>query len=490
MKMTNEILLSMLLNELKCFVLRTENYQDILISRLVTDSRTVVTGDCFIAINGITTDGNCYIENVLRAGVSVVFFSDLSVIDKFFKKYPETVFVQFKQGDDYRFLATIAELFYQRPANKLRLIAVTGTNGKTTTCYLINHILRSVGVKTTLIGTVAYDIDGEIFSATHTTPDPLQLQRILQQSVDAGVETVVMEVSSHAADQNRTGSALFEIVAFTNLTGEHLDYHQSMENYFTAKRSIFSNSLANDGTAVINSDDAWGRKLISDFSGLTYGFNENISDYKIIDYGSTFRLDGGIEIEVPLYGKFNIANTSAAFKVVQAYGITDKKIIDALKQFPGVPGRLEAVHLKTGALAFVDYAHTDDALRNVGNALSELPHQRLITIFGCGGDRDRTKRPRMATAASEFSDVIIVTADNSRNESIDIILDDIVKGFPKGCQYDVVADRGEAISKAVELSNAGDIILVAGKGHENYQLENGLIKHFSDVEELRRFIKS
>ncbi len=490
MKAKSQVTVFQLLDYLGKFIVQTENVQDVVVQRLVADSRLVGPDDAFIAVKGSACDGNAFVEDAIKSGASIVVFSDPEVIEKFAGQFPETVFVQFLPGVDYPALAAAAECFYDFPADKLRMIGVTGTNGKTTTCYLINHILRSAGEKTALIGTVAYDIDGEVYSASHTTPDPLQLQHVLRQAVDAGVETVVMEVSSHAAHQNRTGSALFDIVAFTNLTGDHLDYHQSMENYFAAKRSIFTGSLSEDGVAVINTDDKWGCELAGEFVGLTYGFNSNISDYRITENGSSFCLDGSLKVEVPLYGCFNIANAAAAVKSTLAYGIPAETIIHALKSFPGVPGRMQAVKLKTGALAFVDYAHTDDALRNVGRAVSELPHQRIITVFGCGGERDRTKRPRMAAAAAEFSDVIIVTADNSRNESLERIFIDILKGFEDGAQYDVVSDRGDAIAKAVAMSKQGDIILVAGKGHENYQIEKGVTKHFSDLEELQRFAKS
>ncbi len=468
------------------FVKSVKNPQNLFIDQLTHDSRQVEKAGAFVALKGNSVDGNKFIESVLQKGASLILTSSVKVIDEFAPKYPETVFVQFLENFDYAVLAKAAECFYHFPAKHLTLAGVTGTNGKTTTCYLINHILRNAGKKTALFGTISYDIDGDVYDATHTTPDPMQLQKYLSLALEKGVEIVVMEVSSHAADQQRTGSAKFDAVGFTNLTGDHLDYHESMQKYFNAKRSIFVNSLKSDGLAVINLDDEWGRKL-AEFNHCGYSF-ELVSNYQITAVGTEFEFDG-LKVDVPLFGKFNVYNTLCAIGVCRKLGVYDQTIIKALKAFKGVPGRLQAVHLRNGALAFVDYAHTDDALVNVGKALLELPHNRLITVFGCGGDRDRTKRPRMAKAAELVSDIVIVTSDNSRTEEIDQIVSDIEKGFENSSIYQVETDRANAIAKAISIAEEGDIILVAGKGHEDYQIENGVTHHFSDLEELQRFAK-
>lgn len=475
-----------LISYLGDLVISVKNGRNIEITDITNDSRDVVKDGAFIALKGTSVDANNYVESVLKTSPKLIITSSSKVIDQFTANYPKVTFVQFREHFDHLVLAKTAECFYHFPAKHLTLAGVTGTNGKTTTCYLVNHILRSAGRKTALFGTVSYDIDGEVFDATHTTPDPLQLQKYLAIALQKGVETVVMEVSSHAADQCRTGSAKFDAVGFTNLTGDHLDYHQSMQKYFDAKRSIFVNSLKSDGLAVINSDDEWGRKL-SEFNNFSYSFDQ-ITNYLITETGTEFTFDH-LHIEVPLFGKFNVYNTLCAIGICRKLGVNDQRIVEALKQFKGVPGRLQAVHLNNGALAFVDYAHTDDALVNVGKALLELPHNRLITVFGCGGDRDRTKRPRMAKAAEQVSDTIIVTSDNSRTEDTKQIISDIVAGFESQTDYQVETDRAKAIAKAVSIAERGDIILVAGKGHEDYQIENGITHHFSDLEELQRFAK-
>jgi UDP-N-acetylmuramoyl-L-alanyl-D-glutamate--2,6-diaminopimelate ligase len=295
-----------------------------------------------------------------------------------------------------------------------------------------------------------------------------------------------MEVSSHSAHQGRIGQAKFESLIFTNLTGEHLDYHQNMENYFYAKKTLFETALTSQGLAVINIDDAWGKRLYKQFdSHQAYGFSHNIGQFTTTNTGSIFKLNQTI-IKSPLFGKFNAANITAAFFATKHHGISEQQLLQRLKHFPGVAGRMQAVKLHTGATAFVDYAHTDNALLNIGQTLQELPHERIITVFGCGGDRDRSKRPRMAKVAEKISDQIIVTADNSRGENIYKIMDDIKSGFSNSATPIFIADRYQAIEKAVDISKKGDIILVAGKGHETYQIQNGKKNHFSDVETLNQ----
>ena len=448
------------------------------------DSRNASPHSLFVAIKGSLTDGHIHIETAIKAGSCAILLSNLGSFLSLKGKYPTVDFLLYQEGEGHRTLALASEFFYGLPATRLKLIGVTGTNGKTTTASIINFLLRSSGEKTALIGTNAYDLDGEILAATHTTPDPIQLQKLFCTCLKKQISTVVMEVSSHSAHQCRIGSAQFESLVFTNLTGEHLDYHRNMENYFNAKKSLFENSLSKNGLAIINVDDQWGKRLYEQFSThQPYGFNLNIKDFKTLSNGSSFTFDKSL-IETQLFGRFNAANATAATLAVQQYGITKPECLKWLSAFVGVAGRMQSVTLSTGATAFVDYAHTDDALLNVGQALKELPHHKIITIFGCGGDRDRTKRPRMASAAEKISDQVIVTSDNSRGEDIIEIMKDIKKGFNNSETVLFIPSRKLAIEKAVALSESGDIILVAGKGHEDYQIEHGKTTHFSDFETL------
>ena len=448
------------------------------------DSRNVSKNTLFIAIKGSTSDGHQYIETSIQAGACSILLSCDDLFQTLKSKYPTVDFFLYQKPDGHRILALTSEFFYNFPAKKLRLIGVTGTNGKTTTASIINFLIRSSGEKTAIIGTNAYDLDGEILTASHTTPDPIQLQTLFCRCLDKGITTVIMEVSSHSAHQQRTGSAKFESLIFTNLTGEHLDYHRNMENYFKAKKSLFENALSNDGLAIINIDDQWGMKLFKQFlSHQPFGFDLNIGKFKTLSNGSTFQFKETL-IKTQLFGKFNAANAIGAMLATQKHGISESECLKWLSTFVGVAGRMQSIKLSTGATAFVDYAHTDDALLNVGQALKELPHRRIITVFGCGGDRDRTKRPRMAKAAEKISDQVIVTADNSRSEDINEIMKDIKSGFnnPEFPLY--ISSRKLAIEKAVAISKSGDIILVAGKGHEDYQIEHGITTHFSDFETL------
>jgi UDP-N-acetylmuramoyl-L-alanyl-D-glutamate--2,6-diaminopimelate ligase len=453
------------------------------------DSRKIKSHWCFIAIKGSTSDGHSYIKQAIKQGACSILLSSESLFTALKNQYPTIDFLLYRATNSYKILAKLAESFYDFPAKKLKLIGVTGTNGKTTTSSIICDLVRASGEKCALIGTNAYDLDHEIFEATHTTPDPIQLQALLARCLEKKITTVVMEVSSHSAHQGRIGQTKFESLIFTNLTGEHLDYHQNMENYFHAKKILFETALAPQGLAIINIDDDWGKRLYKQFeTHQAYGFCHNIHQFTPMSTGTMFTVNQNL-IETPLFGKFNAANATAAFLAAKHHGISEQLILQRLKHFPGVAGRMQAVKLYSGALAFVDYAHTDDALLNIGQALQELPHERIITVFGCGGDRDRTKRPRMAAAAEKISDQVIVTADNSRNENIYQIMEDIKAGFSNPEAPLFIVDRLQAIEKAVAISKKGDIILVAGKGHENYQIQNNKKIHFCDFETLNSLNK-
>ncbi len=469
------------------FIRKTREGIDENFNSIHQDSRKICQGDFYLAIVGATLDGHDFIRAAISLGANGILLSDLSLFETLSSEFSHIHFVLYEEGKGHLLLATAAEFIYDFPAEKLRLIGVTGTNGKTTTATIINYLLRSQNEKTALIGTIAYDLDGEVTPASHTTPDPLQLQKIFKRCLALGITTVVMEVSSHSADQRRFGSAKFESLVFTNLTGEHLDYHLNMENYFLAKRSLFVNSLASGGLSIINSDDEWGQRLLKEFPlQQAYGFGENISHFRTTPTGSSFYL-GKELVKTTLFGEFNAANITAALMVCKGHGLSLSKCIAEVANFDGVSGRMQSVKLNSGATAFVDYAHTDDALYNVGRTLKKLPHSKIITVFGCGGDRDRKKRPRMAEAVEHFSDLIIVTADNTRNESLEQIFNDISEGFQASEKPLFIACRGEAIERAIGLSCSGDLILVAGKGHEDYQRIANETTHFSDFETLKRY---
>lgn len=452
------------------------------VKKITTDSRQVDADTLFIALKGSKTDSHQFIPQAIADGATVIVGEEpLNELTK------QITYIQYKPGRGYPVTAMLAHALLGKPANKLQFLGVTGTNGKTTTAYLMHYLLTALQEEVTLLSTIETNINGIILPATHTTPDAITFHDLLQRSVKEQVNYVVMEVSSHAADQYRFHPIKFEALGFTNLTGDHLDYHGSMDAYFDAKKRPFLENLTSTGFAVINTDDGYGAKLARSVANIPVNFSDVISDFEHTATGCSFKLNG-YPVDLPLFGRFNAANAATALFAVEHVTGTDLRyLIELIANFPGVPGRLEAVKLKTGAIGFVDYAHTDDALKNVCTTLQERPHNRLIVIFGCGGDRDRTKRPRMAQAAAESADLVIVTADNNRSESIEQIFADIEPGLPKSTQYEMIADRATAIARAVELSQPDDLILVAGKGHENYQIEQGQTRHFSDLEQLLKF---
>ena len=383
---------------------------------------------------------------------------------------------------------------------------MTGTNGKTTTAYIAHSLLKQSWLRAGLIGTIAYDNGEEITPSTHTTPGPLELEHLLKEMFENGCRGVSMEVSSHALDQERVAGINFNVGIFTNLTQDHLDYHHTMENYFQAKAKLFE-QMAQDTrarrkpVAVINIDDAYGRRLAEMFSGRmavkTYGSALG-ADFRMLVHhatakGSEYELEykgKSYLVRVPLIGKFNMYNSLAALAAVICAGIPVRDAIANLQNIPQVPGRLQLFTHPGGAQIFIDYAHTPDALENVCRTLKEICSRRLITVFGCGGDRDKGKRPLMGAVAARLSNACIVTSDNPRSEEPLSIISQITAGMPEG-RYAIIPDRARAIATAIEQARLGDVVLIAGKGHENYQeLSTGRID-FSDAKEVRRnmFIK-
>jgi len=451
-------------------------------SSVTNDSRKVDEQCVFVAIKGALSDGHNYISEALAQGAKCIIYQQDITHDN----DADAVFLQV--ADSYSAYALLAELNCDFPSRDLKLIGITGTNGKTTTAFLIRSILEQAGHKCGLISTVEYAYPGKSIQAERTTPDPMELQRLFCEMRNSECEYAVMEVSSHALAQNRTGSAKFASAVFSNLSGDHLDYHNNMDSYFEAKKKLFTEHLHNNASAVVNIDDPYGKKLAEDIP-LVFAFGRSCdADMEILKIETSF---SGTNVQVminkhtfsvfsPLYGAFNAYNIAAAAGVALSLGISEKNICTGIENMKNVPGRLEAFNLPSGALAFVDYAHTDDALENVLATLRKINNKGSLTVvFGCGGDRDRSKRPRMGAIAVELADKVIITNDNPRSENPDGIIKDICDGISSEELYDVFPDRAIAIQHALHDAKSGDFVLVAGKGHETYQEIQG-IKHFFD----------
>jgi UDP-N-acetylmuramoyl-L-alanyl-D-glutamate--2,6-diaminopimelate ligase len=396
--------------------------------------------------------------------------------------------------------ARFAAALHGFPATRLRLIGVTGTNGKTTTAWMLREILRRASVPTGMIGTIAHWIGDREVSSEATTPDAVTLQPLLAEMIEAGVDTVVMEVSSHALMQDRVHGLSFDAAVFTNLSREHLDYHGTMEEYADAKGRLFE-GLRPGSVAILNADDPVSDRYASRTRGrvVRYGLGDGASpraeDLRATARGTEYRIvwpDGETHVRNTLVGRFNVANGLAAAAAARAVGCSPDDVRAGLEGLSPVPGRLESVDLGQDFHVVVDYAHSPDALECVLGAVREIATRRVITVFGCGGDRDRGKRPEMAKAAGEGSDLVVVTSDNPRTEDPDAIIADILPGLPEGCDHRVIPDRAEAIEKALDLADEDDVVVIAGKGHETYQILKDVTVPFDDRQvveaRLRRIV--
>lgn len=459
------------------------------------DSRSVEKGFLFVAIKGLSSDGDDFIKDAISRGAAAVITE--SPIADMYASYPSSLLsgvVCVEVHDSRSALASVSARFYGEPSKKLSLIGITGTNGKTTTSYITKSIIEAGGKRAGLLGTIQY-IAGETKKADRTTPESLDLQRYLREMLDKKMEYAVLEVSSHALVLQRVDSCVFKVAAFTNFTQDHLDFHGSMDNYFAAKDKLF-NYLDEGGTAVLNWDDPAVREVEERLGcdvvtcGLLEGADiraENIDDkdglsFDLLTPGGRFRAVSEFT------GRFNVYNILISAGIAYALGIGEEDILRGIADARPVSGRFEKVDEGQDFLCIVDYAHTDDALRAVINEARMMAKGRVITLFGCGGDRDRTKRAIMGDVAAELSDLIIVTSDNPRTEDPLNIIGDIVKGIKKK-NYTEVPDRAEAISRAVSMAEGGDVLLIAGKGHEDYQEINGVQHPFSDKEVLREALK-
>ncbi len=495
------------------------------VTGIAYDSRKVKSGNVFVAMRGGNADGHDFITNAIKNGaVTVVYEKDKRQTEKYVKAYPDISWVAV--SDPRLAIAALSRNYYRNPSADAAVIGITGTNGKTTTSYLVKSILEHWSQTVGLIGTIAYLIGDTSYQAPHTTPESPDFQGLLREMADRGCRYVVAEVSSHALVQKRVDYTRFQVAVFTNLTRDHLDFHETMENYFSAKQRLFTELLSEDGVAVINSDDSYSERLlksIKDKRGdtakvITYSIQNKgadlvVSDVRTTFRGTTFRLKGAVnngriddEISTGLVGTTNVYNVLAAVSVALSLNIPMHVIKEGIVKARTIKGRFENVDLGQSFLAVVDYAHTEDALERLLLTVRELlaaqtslggrgtgavaawkqiqgfqknGRARVITVFGCGGDRDSGKRPKMGRIATQLSDIVIITSDNPRNEDPKHIIRDIERGI-EGDTYIVIPDRKTAITMAVALASAGDIVVVAGKGHEEYQEVKGKRYDFSD----------
>lgn len=459
------------------------------------DSRRVRAGDLFVALKGEKADGHDFIGEVAAAGATAV------MVERILGSFPSLT--QIRVEDAHFALPRIAANFHGHPSEHLRVVGVTGTNGKTTTTYLIAAILAKSGIPSGVIGTLGYQVGDRRLPALNTTPAASELQELLAQMLHGGMKAAVMEVSSHSLIQHRADAIAWDAAVFTNLTRDHLDYHGTMENYFEAKRKLFQglSEGRKPAVAVLNADDPYSeslRQALRPGTGrVTYGLKrdaevraELASDPFGVN-GSRFRLHtarGSVDVHTPLCGAYNVSNCLAAAATGVALHLELNAIQEGIESVRNVDGRLERVELPDGARpfsVFVDYAHTDDALRNVLGTLRPLTRGRLITVFGCGGNRDTTKRPLMGRVASEMSDVCIVTTDNPRQEEPASIAAQVKAGIEAGRNCRVILERRAAIREALSMAGEGDVVLLAGKGHETYQEIKGTRIPFDDRQVAR-----
>lgn len=459
---------------------------DIDINKIEYDSRKIGEGDLFVCIDGFKVDGHKYAESACNKGAVAI------VCSKNLEKYPECTIIKVKDGR--KTLAISASNFYDNPANKLKLIGVTGTNGKTTSTFMIKSILEQAGYNVGLVGTIANFVGSEKIKAERTTPESLELQQLFKNMVDKKIDYCVMEVSSHSLSLDRVCGINFSQAIFTNLTQDHLDFHKTFENYYEAKLKLFKNTK----NSIINIDDSYGKKVFQDIDGskITYAASNgaDIVAKNIVNHSRGVEFDlyyqnKKIHINLSIPGRYNVYNALCSAAACLSEGISLEDVKKGLENVV-VPGRCE-IATKEYNLDYdviIDYAHTPDGLENILKTAREFTKGRLISVFGCGGDRDRTKRPIMGKIGSEISDIAIVTSDNPRSEEPMKIIDDIVQGIKKE-NYLIVENRRDAIKKAMEIAQKDDVIVVAGKGHEDYQILKDKVIHFDEREVIGEIIK-
>ena len=480
-------------------VQQVQGDQNVSIQDITADSRAVKLNSLFIALDGATVDGHNYIDKAVAAGAVAVIVSKPVTV-------PDDVCV-ITVSDTRQAMMVCVPYFFDYPANRMRMVGVTGTNGKTTTTHMIRHILKAQGHKVGVIGTVHIMIGDTSYPIHNTTPDVVDLQHILHQMVQENVEYCVMEVSSHALALGRVSGVEFDTAVFTNLTQDHLDFHKTFENYLAAKCKLFEqvsapNQVKDNKGAVINIDDSYGHRVMEKTTAPTITYSTlgkgtlNASDVHMSTKNSQYTVNYKGEsypVSMNTTGLFNVYNTLAAIGACLQEGISMEAIDTALKTFSSVPGRFELIEEGQDFAVVVDYAHTPDGLQNILETAKAIKENRIIIVFGCGGDRDATKRPIMGRIAAEYGDKIYVTSDNPRTEDPVQIVKDVEVGVKEalrnGTSYEVIVDRREAINHAIHDAKAGDIVIIAGKGHENYQILKNETIHFDDREEARKALK-
>lgn len=477
-------LLSKLLNGLS--IQQRVNEKDVQINQIEFDSRKVCQGTLFVAQRGVVSDGHDYLDSAISNGAVAV------VVEELPQNINDEVVYILVENSSYA-LGILAKNYFHDPSSKLKLVGITGTNGKTTTATLSYDLFSSLGYCCGLISTIVNKIAGKNFPTERTTPDVLSLNKLLLEMVEAKCEFVFMEVSSHAVVQHRIAGLSFFGGVFSNITHDHLDYHKTFTNYINAKKGFFD-SLSSKAFALTNIDDKNGEKMVESTKAQKYTYSLNrLADYKtkIIENcfeGLLLNINGK-DVNTMLVGRFNAYNLTAIYAIARLCGLNDQETLVGLSKLKAAAGRFEPHYLKNGATAIVDYAHTPDALENVLSTINSIRTTGvLVTVVGCGGDRDKTKRPQMASIAQKSSDILILTSDNPRTESPESILKDMSSGINDFDKVFTITDRREAIKLAVQLTKGkGDIILIAGKGHETYQEINGVKHHFDDKEEVAKY---
>jgi UDP-N-acetylmuramyl-tripeptide synthetase len=460
---------------------------DLEITAVTHDSRRSGPGALFVGIRGLVTDGNDFVLAARKKGAAAICS----------EQPPKGEGTWVRVPDAREALALFSAAVLGDPARSLELVGVTGTNGKTTTSYLIDSALRAAGESVGLVGTVEYRVAGRIAEAVRTTPESSDLQALLREMVDAGCRRAVLEVSSHSLALKRVHGLEFKVAIFTNLTRDHLDFHGDMDAYFAAKRTLFEKLLRSDGHAILNLDDDRASELAPVSRGRVWTYSLENPKADLLAEELRLGLDrtrlrartpvGVLELESALVGRFNVQNLLAALGAGLALGLPPDAVQRGIATLPGVPGRMEKVALGQDFTVLVDYAHTDDALKNLLETVRGLGPRRVITVFGCGGDRDRTKRPLMGAVAARLSDVVILTSDNPRSEPPEAILDEIRRGIPASRAQDtlVIPDRRDAIARALEMGREGVVVVIAGKGHETYQVLRDRTAPFDDRQVAR-----
>jgi UDP-N-acetylmuramoyl-L-alanyl-D-glutamate--2,6-diaminopimelate ligase len=473
---------------------------EVLITDLTQDSRKVIAGTLFVCLSGVKNDGHDYIMQAYRQGAVAV------LVEKDVDNIPKALTI-LKVTNTREAMMVIAPYFFEYPSRKLRMIGVTGTNGKTTTTYLIRSILQQAGFKVGVIGTIQNSIGDRVIPTQNTTPDVIDLQKLLAEMVEYRMDYVVMEVSSHALALNRVAGCEFDVGIFTNMTRDHLDFHGTFENYLEAKTKLFQSLSSKDNqkkgkAAIVNADDKAATFILEKTTckTITYGIHKNVDlqaqNANIQAAGTQFDISGSfgvMPLQLKITGLFNVYNVLSAVGTALSEGIEPHVIKTALEAFQSVPGRFELIDVGQPFSVIVDYAHTPDGLENILKTAQQIATRRIIVVFGCGGDRDKTKRPIMGQLAVKYGNIVIATSDNPRTEDPDSILSEIENGILEvltaGKVYEKIRDRRQAIERALHLAETDDIVIIAGKGHENYQILKDRTISFDDKEVAKAIIK-